>query len=93
MLLSISVLIPFFSFLSTTLMTYADKHTVRIDPLSVLHRAAAVLNPRDYNPSKAASDIQMELNNKKMKRIWYIGIACLVISFLLSLVFIILQQI
>lgn len=91
--LIISVLIPAFSFFSTLLMTYADRHTVPVDPFSVFHRAAATVNTRGYNQSKAASDIRMEQNNRKMKRIWWAGIICLIISFALSILFIVLQQI
>ena len=87
--LIISVLIPVFSFLSTTLMIYADRHTVSVDPLSVIHRATAILTTKDYNPSKAASDKMMELHNRKMRRIWFLGIICLIVSFALSLLLVI----
>lgn len=89
----ISVLIPFFSFLSTLLMTYADRHTIPIDPLSVVERAAAETNKSHYNPQKAQFDTKKELHNRKMKWIYNIGIGCLITSFLLSVTFIVLQQI
>ncbi|MCS2652954.1 hypothetical protein NXV35_16725 [Bacteroides faecis] len=54
--LIISVLIPLFSFLSTILMTYADRNKVRVDPLSGFNKAMSVLNTSGHNPSKAKSD-------------------------------------
>ncbi|KAA5270465.1 hypothetical protein KQP61_11455 [Bacteroides faecis] len=91
--LIISVLIPLFSFLSTILMTYADRNKVRVDPLSGFNKAMSVLNTSGHNPSKAKSDEKMELHNKKMNRIWSWGIVFLIISFVLSIIFIVLQQI
>lgn len=93
LLLTISVFIPFFSFLSTSLMIYADKHTVSIDTLSVMERAAAELNDSHYKPHKAEFDRKKELHNRKMKWIYNAGVGCLVLSFLLSIIFIVLQQI
>lgn len=73
-------------------MIYADKHTVPIDPLSVVERAAAELNDSHYKPHKAKFDIKKELHNRKMKWIHNAGIGCLVLSFLLSIIFVLLQQ-
>lgn len=92
-LLIISILIPMFSFLSTLLMTYADRHKVPTNPFSGLNRAMKTLNINSYNPSQDHSDYIMEMNNKKMNRIYILGIICLILSFILSIVFVVIQQI
>lgn len=92
-LLIISILIPTFSFLSTLLMTYADRHKVSVNPLSGFNKAMKFLNNSYYNPSQDQTDTLMEINNKKMNRIYISGIICLVLSFILSIIFIVLQQI
>lgn len=74
-------------------MTYADRHKVKIDPFSGFNKMLGVLNKDMSNPSNAKSDELMELNNMKMNRIWWLGIVCLIISFALSILFIVLQQI
>ena len=68
MLLIISVLIPLFSFLSTLLITYADRHKVPVNSFSSFNKAMKSLNRAYYNPSQAGSDTLMELNNRKMKK-------------------------
>lgn len=92
-LLIISILIPTFSFLSTLLMTYADRHKVSVNSLSGFNKAMKFLNNSYYNPSQDQTDTLMEINNNKMNRIYISGIICLVLSFILSIIFIVLQQI
>lgn len=74
-------------------MTYADRHKVPVNPFSVFNRAMKTLNSNYYNPSQDHSDYRMEMNNKKMNRIYFIGIICLILSFILSIAFVVIQQI
>jgi hypothetical protein len=82
-----TVLVPVFSLIGTLLIIYSDRHHVPTDPNLPFARMTHFLNNR--NGGADISNIMTHdrlyiPHNNKMKRLFWLGIICLILSFLSS---------
>ncbi len=82
-----TTLVPAFSFISTLLITYSDRRLIHTDPNLPFAKMVNLLNNKNggANISNIMAHDKLYIpHNNKMKCLFWLGIACLFLSFLSS---------